>query len=181
MKALRLSSSNILLADMLVSSPELVSDYYLRNRAHLEPSMPERDEAFYSHDFWRMQFAEYHTAHRQGDALRYVLLDNAKVVGLIGFDQVVRGAFKACYLGYSMDVDYQGRGLMKEALDGALGYVTGAFGLHRVMANYEPENFRSARLLKSLGFEREGYARKYLRLRGGWRDHILTSYLSDPD
>ncbi|WXL26717.1 GNAT family N-acetyltransferase [Ectopseudomonas mendocina] len=179
MKTLLLSAGNIQLVDMLLSSPESVADYFRRNKTHLEPSMPEREEAFYSHEFWRVQFAAYKALRVQGGALRYVLLDGAKVVGQIGFDQIIRGPFQACYLGYSMDVDYQGRGLMKEALRGALEYVTGEFGLHRVMANYEPDNVRSARLLKSLGFEREGYARKYLKLNGVWKDHILTSYLAE--
>ena len=35
------------------------------------------------------------------------------------------------------------------------------------------------KLLRQLGFEREGYARKYLLLNGVWKDHILTSYIND--
>ncbi len=47
--------------------------------------------------------------------------------------------------------------------------------LHRIMANYRPENGRSGRLLERLGFVREGYARDYLFIDGAWRDHVLTS------
>jgi len=28
-------------------------------------------------------------------------------------------------------------------------------------------------LLKSLGFEEEGYAKKYLQINGAWQDHVL--------
>ncbi|WP_311666215.1 GNAT family N-acetyltransferase [Paraburkholderia sp. WSM4177] len=38
--------------------------------------------------------------------------------------------------------------------------------LHRVMANYRPDNLRSARLLERLGFENEGLARAYLKTDG---------------
>jgi ribosomal-protein-alanine N-acetyltransferase len=50
--------------------------------------------------------------------------------------------------------------------------------LHRVMANYVPENERSARVLEKLGFEKEGYARSCLKIAGKWRDHILTAKLN---
>jgi ribosomal-protein-alanine N-acetyltransferase len=46
------------------------------------------------------------------------------------------------------------------------------------MANYRPENERSARVLERLGFEREGLAREYLFIDGAWRDHVLTSLLN---
>jgi ribosomal-protein-alanine N-acetyltransferase len=50
--------------------------------------------------------------------------------------------------------------------------------LHRVMANYLPENERSARLLARLGFCIEGQANAYLQIAGAWRDHILTSLVN---
>lgn len=43
------------------------------------------------------------------------------------------------------------------------------------MANYMPHNRRSGNVLKSLGFNIEGYARDYLYINGYWEDHILTS------
>ena len=43
------------------------------------------------------------------------------------------------------------------------------------MANYMPDNLRSAALLKRLGFEVEGLAKNYLYINGQWRDHVLTS------
>jgi ribosomal-protein-alanine N-acetyltransferase len=43
------------------------------------------------------------------------------------------------------------------------------------MANYRPQNERSARLLERLGFTREGLAKDYLFIDGAWRDHVLTS------
>jgi hypothetical protein len=46
------------------------------------------------------------------------------------------------------------------------------------MANYVPENERSARVLEKLGFEKEGYAKSYPRIAGKWLDHILTAKLN---
>jgi ribosomal-protein-alanine N-acetyltransferase len=68
---------------------------------------------------------------------------------------------------------------MREALAALLPYVFDELGMHRVQANYQPVNERSARLLRCLGFVVEGYARDYLFIAGAWRDHVLTS-ITDP-
>jgi len=64
---------------------------------------------------------------------------------------------------------------MSEALRAGDGFAFEELRLHRIMANYRPENERSARLLERLGFVREGIARDYLFVDGAWRDHVLTS------
>lgn len=46
------------------------------------------------------------------------------------------------------------------------------------MANYIPSNIRSENVLQKLGFEKEGYAKKYLKINGLWQDHILTSLVN---
>jgi [ribosomal protein S5]-alanine N-acetyltransferase len=43
----------------------------------------------------------------------------------------------------------------------------------------QPENERSIGLLRSLGFSEEGYARRYLKIGGRWRDHVLFALLAD--
>jgi ribosomal-protein-alanine N-acetyltransferase len=69
---------------------------------------------------------------------------------------------------------------MFEALQASIAYMFHEQDLHRIMANHVPENVRSAALLQRLGFEREGYAREYLKINGIWRDHVLTA-LVKPD
>lgn len=50
-------------------------------------------------------------------------------------------------------------------------------GLHRVAASVQPGNLASGGLLRSLGFQREGFSARMLWLPGadgncGWRDHV---------
>lgn len=97
------------------------------------------------------------------------------VLGDVHFSNVVRGAFHACHVGYKIDHEAEGKGLMAEALRAAIGHVFDQMRLHRVMANYQPDNERSAQLLARLGFVVEGYARDYLHIGGSWRDHVLTA------
>jgi ribosomal-protein-alanine N-acetyltransferase len=108
-------------------------------------------------------------------------LDEApkRVVGVVNLSNFVRGAFQACTIGYSIDGEFEGRGVMRAAVELMVDYAFDALGMHRVMANYMPENERSGRLLARLGFVREGFAPKYLRIAGAWRDHVLTARVND--
>ena len=82
-------------------------------------------------------------------------------------------------LGYQIDRQFEGQGLMHEALTAAIDYMFTGQKLHRINANYRPENARSGRLLARLGFQIDGYAKKFLFVDGDWRDHILTSRTND--
>lgn len=68
---------------------------------------------------------------------------------------------------------------MARAVARVVAHAFDALGMHRVMANYVPDNARSARLLERLGFEKEGIAKKYLFIAGEWRDHVLTSRVNE--
>jgi ribosomal-protein-alanine N-acetyltransferase len=82
-------------------------------------------------------------------------------------------------LGYSVDFGYQARGYGSEAVGAIVNWCFRNIHLHRVEANYQPNNERSGRLLRSLGFTVEGYARDYLYIDGAWRDHVLTAKIRD--
>jgi len=153
--------------------------YFEHNRGHLEPWEPVRPTDFYTLGFWQKRLVENRQDAELGRSLRYFLqlVGDAPpaVVGAVNFTNVIRGAFCACHLGYGLAQAEQGKGLMREALTAALPEVAARLSLHRVMANYQPQNERSGRLLEQLGFVREGYAKDYLFIDGSWRDHVLTA------
>jgi ribosomal-protein-alanine N-acetyltransferase len=159
-----------------------VLDYYVRSQAHLAPFSPPRPEGFLTEAFWRTQLAQNLVDLVEDRSLRLYLVDRdepaGRVLGQIGFTQIFRGPFQACVLGYGLAPDSQGRGYMFEALSAAIAYVFDTLGLHRIGANYIPDNVRSGRLLQRLGFAVEGYAEKYLFINGAWRDHVLTARYS---
>jgi ribosomal-protein-alanine N-acetyltransferase len=51
--------------------------------------------------------------------------------------------------------------------------------LHRLEANLQPDNYASRRLVQRLGFQQEGYSRRYLKMGGRWRDHERWAFLAD--
>uniref|UniRef100_UPI000EB3697A GNAT family N-acetyltransferase n=2 Tax=Pseudomonas TaxID=286 RepID=UPI000EB3697A len=118
----------------------------------------------------------------EGEALLLLLLDpdDGEVLGRCSYTNIVRGVFQACHLGFSLAAAAQGRGLMARALRVANQYCFEQLGLHRIMASHLPRNARSERLLESLGFEKEGYARAYLKIAGVWEDHVLRALVDAP-
>ncbi|WP_049622413.1 GNAT family N-acetyltransferase [Frateuria defendens] len=155
----------------------LLLRFRLENRAHLAPWEPVREADYYTLAGTRAAIAEGRRAAAEDRGYRLAAFapDGSAVLATFAFSNVVRGAFQACHLGYAVDAGQQGRGLMHEVLQAALAWAFGDLGLHRVMANYMPRNLRSARLLERLGFEREGYAPRYLRIAGAWEGHVLTA------
>lgn len=119
-----------------------------------------------------------------GDRLqRYLirLTDGGEPVMLVTASEIVRGAFRSCYLGYYAFEPHTGRGLATAALGMVLEHLFDVVDLHRVEANIRPGNTRSIALVRRLGFTREGYSRDYLFLDGAWRDHERWALLAtDP-
>lgn len=154
-----------------------LADYYAENRQFLKPWEPHRDESYYSHAGWQARLVMIEEIHQQQSAFYFALMDEdeKEILGVANYTNVVRGAFNACYLGYSLGNKWQGQGLMHEALTATTNYMLRVQSLHRIMASYMPHNQRSGNLLARLGFEKEGYAKDYLLIDGQWQDHVLTA------
>lgn len=153
-----------------------------RNREHLKPWNPPEPDQLYTLEYWHDVVNQVSAAFDSRSAVRFWVAPREhpdEVISSIGYSQISRGPFCSCVLGYQIDCEFEGRGLMSEALRATNRYMFEEQKLHRIAANYRPENFRSGRLLAKLGFRIEGYAEKYLFIDGQWRDHILTSITND--
>jgi ribosomal-protein-alanine N-acetyltransferase len=95
------------------------------------------------------------------------------IVGRVALTSVTRGPFQSAQLGYWMDAEHVGHGLMSEAVDCVLEFAFVTLGLHRVQAAVMPRNAPSRKILEKRHFREEGYATRYLRIAGRWEDHIL--------
>jgi ribosomal-protein-alanine N-acetyltransferase len=100
-------------------------------------------------------------------------------VGVIILNEVVRGAFQSAYLGYYGFAPHAGQGYMTEGLGLVLGHAFRTLGLHRLEANIQPGNRASRALVRRLGFRREGFSPRYLRIGGRWRDHERWAILRE--
>lgn len=168
------------------SHAPLVLDYYLGNRSFLEEWEPLRDEDFYTIEYQEELLEREMYSFKNGSMLRLWLLKkderaagNNRIIGTLGFTNIVRGPFLSCYLGYKLDKDEINHGYMTEALRKGIEIMFQDFGLHRVEANIMPKNKRSLRVAEKLGFYNEGLALKYLKINGKWEDHIHMVLLND--
>ena len=101
------------------------------------------------------------------------------LAGVINLNEIVRRSFQSAILGYFAFEPHAGRGLMHAGLRSVLGSAFRELRLHRVEANIQPNNERSLRLVQSVGFQKEGYSRRYLKVSGKWRDHERWALLRE--
>jgi ribosomal-protein-alanine N-acetyltransferase len=160
-----------------------VLDFFERNRDHFMPWDPPTPAGFYTLRAQTERLAKGRQQFAAGEAYRYWMRfadDPSRVIGQIHFSSLVRGCFQSALLGYGLDSELQGRGLMHEAVQAGIAEMFSArVQLHRIQAAHLPENRRSAAVLARLGFVPEGLARKYLYINGAWRDHVINALLND--
>jgi [ribosomal protein S5]-alanine N-acetyltransferase len=105
--------------------------------------------------------------------------DDDALAGVFNFSEIVRGVFNSAYVGYYAFASLAGEGYMTEGFGLALDFAFRRLKLHRVEANVQPANRRSLALAERMGFEREGYSRRYVKIAGRWRDHVRFAMLAE--
>ena len=112
-------------------------------------------------------------------ALLVCLRGDGALAGAFNFSEIAHGPFESAFLGYYAFAPLAGHGYMTEGFALALDYAFRRLRLHRVEANVQPDNARSLALLDRVGFVREGYSRRYIKLAGRWRDHVRFAMLAE--
>ena len=100
-------------------------------------------------------------------------------VGVINLNNIIRLSLRSAFLGYYAFADHARQGLMREGMRLVLARAFKTLKLHRLEANIQPGNVDSIALVRRLGFVREGFSRRYLKVRGRWRDHERWAILSE--
>lgn len=98
------------------------------------------------------------------------------LLGAATLHHVRRGVAQSATLGYWVGESHARKSVMTRVLSALLPHAHSELRLHRIEAACLPRNEASIRLLEKSGFEREGYAKSYLKIAGTWEDHILWSH-----
>jgi ribosomal-protein-alanine N-acetyltransferase len=154
--------------------------YQIENKAHLEPWEPTKSADYYSAEAGRLRGEKSYQAFLNGSAISFLAFDKSsrKLIANCNFTTIVRNPLFGCNLGYSVAKSAEGLGIGQEVVAAGIRYMFEVTVLHRIMANHMPANTRSEKLLKNLGFEREGYAKAYLKIDGKWEDMVLNSLIN---
>jgi len=167
--------------------PPLASDYAawaaLRaaSRMHLMPFEPQWSHDELSRSAFRQRLRRYQSDLK--DDLGYALfivrdMDN-ELLGGITLSNVRRGVTQAAALGYWIGALHARQGTMRKALSVLVPYAFEGLRLHRIEAACLPHNAASMRVLEGAGFQKEGLARRYLKINGTWQDHVLYALIEE--
>ena len=157
-----------------------LADAYRRNRQHLKPWDPRRDEYFYTDEGQAAAIAGQLDAVRDGLVAAWVLVCGDRIVGRVNLNNIVMGVLRSASIGYWVDAGHLGKGLATGAVEYACTRAQGR-GLHRVEAGTLVHNTASQRVLERSGFELYGMAPRFLFIDGAWQDHRLYQRILHDD
>jgi ribosomal-protein-alanine N-acetyltransferase len=133
------------------------------------PGMPdtvEDPQAFKSRCSMRLREIQLGTGFGFGVFLA------GRFIGEVNLNSIQRGARHNAYIGYWIDQNEAGQGLVPEAVVVALRFAFEDLHLHRVQISIVPRNTASLRVVEKLGLRSEGLAERYLQINGVWEDHL---------
>jgi ribosomal-protein-alanine N-acetyltransferase len=113
------------------------------------------------------------------------LQERPTMIGHLYFGAMEPAELRTFELGYIFHPAYQGRGYATEAARALVDHAFAEMGAHRVVANCNPENEPSWRLLERIGFVREGHLRRNIFFRCDaegrplWQDTFEYARLAD--
>jgi len=91
-------------------------DYYEKNKEHLRKWKPKRDLEYYTIDHFKKKITDSVQDRSRGEIVRFVLKlkYDPSIIGVINYTKILNGK---CWLGYSISKEYEGKGLIVEALN----------------------------------------------------------------
>ena len=105
-----------------------------------------------------------------------VCLPDGRLIGDIGLHFVDEHQME---IGYTLAPAAWGKGYALEAVSAVIDYLFTVRGKHRITGSVDPDNERSIRLLKNLGFRQEAHFIKSFRQDGRWLDDCVYALLED--
>ena len=165
---------------LLIKAPES-ADYPLwfavrkNNEKFLKPYEPEWPKDCLSKSFFERRLKRQAEERSAGRGAFFLIHHKVtgNIIGGVNLNNIQMGAAHHATLGYWIDENHQGKGYMRESVHCLIDYSFETLKLRRLNAACLIDNDRSINMLLRLGFEEEGYAKKYLQINGHWQDHRL--------
>lgn len=167
-----LTEGRVTLRPLEVGDHAAWRDARMRSAAWLRPweaTMPPGDTA--RPQTFRSMVKRMTRQAREGLGMPFVITYDGEFVGQVTVSNIVRGSAQFASLGYWIDQQYAGRGIVPLAVAMVVDHCFTSARLHRIEISIRPENANSLRVVEKLGIRETGYAPRYLHIDGAWRDH----------
>ncbi|MEN8181698.1 MAG: GNAT family N-acetyltransferase, partial [Myxococcota bacterium] len=105
--------------------------------------------------------------------------EDGAILGVVNLNEISRGPAHTAFLGYYLGAPHTGQGYMGEALGLLQRHAFRTLRLHRLEADIQPDNTASIQLVERCGFRPEGTMRRFLKIGGRWRDHLIFARLAE--
>jgi ribosomal-protein-alanine N-acetyltransferase len=127
------------------------------------------------------EYLEYIGSHySMGDFYDWALIyiPENKMIGTCGFSRF-DFANNIGEVGYVINPIYRGRGIAPEALNEVMRFGFERLSLNRIEARYIDGNTASRRVMEKVGMTFEGIHKKYMLVKGEYRDIGICAILKD--
>ncbi len=170
----RLSDGDLLVRPIAFSDARAWRDARRRNAAWLQPwdaTVPPGSDARPAS--FRVLVRRLHAQGRAGSTYPFAIEVGGRFAGQVTVNNIVRGSAQFASVGYWLDQEFAGRGVMPRAVAMVIDHCLTTARLHRIEIAIRPENSNSLRVVEKLDLREVGYAPKFLHIDGDWRDHRI--------
>jgi ribosomal-protein-alanine N-acetyltransferase len=109
---------------------------------------------------------------RAGRMIPLVVEVDGRFRGQVTVSQIAWGSARTGAIGYWIDREVAGRGIIPLAVALVIDHCFDVVGLHRLEINIRPENTASLAVVRKLDLREEGLRRRFIHIDGDWRDHL---------
>ncbi len=108
------------------------------------------------------------------------LKSSGELLGRMGVGHFIRSVTQSALIGYTIYNQHWGHGYSTEAVNAVIDIAFKDYELHRLVAGIEPGNKASIRVVKKLGFRKEGVSKRIVYINDEWTD-LLQYALTTED
>jgi len=169
-----LTTDRLRLSVLKKKAAKRVADYYSRNRTFHQRFAQTHQDEYFTEETQRKYLTydckEYHEGRIVPLWITYIDQPD-RIIGRVSFFNFAYGGMMSCAVGYHLDKEETGKGIMTEALTEGISLLFNVLKMHRIEAFILPENEKSIALIKRVGFIHEGSRISYMHINGKYRDH----------
>ncbi|MCM3490269.1 GNAT family N-acetyltransferase [Alkalihalophilus marmarensis] len=165
------------LALKLVAVQDVEETFQLvdRNRAYLKEWLPWVDYSKTAEDTKSFVLANLKNYAEQKSLTTYIVY-NKQIAGIVSFNTIDWNN-KSVSIGYWIGQEFQGNGIVYDAVKALTNHAFHDLGLNRVEIRAAVQNEKSRAVAERLGFTQEGIVRETEWLYDHYVDHVIYSML----